>query len=196
MFKPMALTKLMLVGRRAPLDRTPETVGLSYEEARFEATDGVPISGWFIPSGAEGRSPAVVFLHGWLWNRLGNVEGQVPVPDKSVDFLPATKGLHDAGYHVLLIDLRNHGQSGRDLPITFGVNEARDYQGALQYLRGRPDVDVARIGAVGCSMGGNTALYGTPDSQPVKAILAIQPTRVANFNRNYARDELGPMGPA
>jgi len=196
MFKPMALTKLMLVGRRAPLDRTPKEVGLEYEDAMFKAADGLTIRGWFVPSGASGRSPAVVFVHGWLWNRLGNVEGQVPVPDKSVDFLPSTKALHDAGYHVLLVDLRNHGESAAKLPITFGVREAWDFQGALQYLRARPDVDPERIGALGCSMGANAVIYGTPDSQPVKAILAVQPTKVAHFNSNYARDELGPAGPA
>jgi uncharacterized protein len=195
-FHPMALTKLMVVGRRAPLNRTPRAVGLDYEDARFEASDGLDLRGWFIPSGASEPGPAVVFIHGWLWNRLGNVGGQVPVPDKSVDFLPATRALHDAGYHVLLFDLRNHGESGRDIPITFGPVEARDYQGALAYLRSRPDVDGSRIGALGCSMGGNTAIYGTPDCQPVKAILAVQPARVANFNRNFALDELGRFGPA
>ena len=50
-----------------------------------------------------------MFVHGWLWNRLGNVAGQVPVPDKDVDFLPAAEALHAAGYHVLLFDLSNHG---------------------------------------------------------------------------------------
>jgi dienelactone hydrolase len=196
MLKPMALTKLMLVGRRAPLNRTPRSVGLDYEDALFKASDGVTIRGWFIPSGAEGRSPAVVFVHGWLWNRLGNVAGQVPVPDKSVDFLPSAKALHDAGLHVLLVDLRNHGESAGKLPITFGVREAWDFQGALQYLRARPDVDPERLGALGCSMGANAVLYGTPDSQPVKAVLAVQPTKVAHFNSNYARAELGPVGPA
>jgi uncharacterized protein len=193
--KPSVLTKLMIVGRRAPLDRTPRDADLDYEDIEFEATDGVKLKGWFIPGAGDGPRPAVVFVHGWLWNRLGNVAGQVPVPDKSVDFLPATKALHDAGYHVVLFDLRNHGQSGRKLPITYGVREAWDVQGALAYLRGRPDVDVTRLGLLGCSMGANACLYATPDAQPVKAILAIQATRVARFNHNYALDELGKIGP-
>jgi hypothetical protein len=45
-------------------------------------------------------------------------------------------------------------------------------------------------------MGANTALYGTPDAQPVKAILAIQPAIVPHFNRNFALDTFGRMGPA
>ena len=196
MLKPVVLTKLMLVGRRAPLDRTPLTEGMGYEDVVFKATDGLDIRGWFIPAG-DRPAPAVAFVHGWLWNRLGNVEGQVPVPDKSVDFLPAAKALHEAGYGVLLFDLRHHGESDRArAPLTFGVHEARDFVGAVNYLRGRPDVIDDRIGAIGCSMGGNTAMFGIPACQPVKALLAIQPTRVHAFNTNFARDELGPMGPA
>ena len=197
MFKPMKLTKLMLVARRAPLDRTPLTEGMEYENVTFKSSDGLDIRGWFIPAGDDKPAPAVAFVHGWLWNRLGNVEGQVPVPDKSVDFLPAAKALHEAGYGVLLFDLRHHGESDRSkAPLTFGVHEARDFIGAVEYLRSRPDVDNDRIGAIGCSMGGNTIMYGTPECQPVKALLAIQPTRLHVFNTNFARDELGPMGPA
>src|SRR4051794_38553944 len=196
-FKPTVLTKLVIVGRRAPLNRTPKDIGCDYEDVRFtSSTDGVGLRGWFIPSGAAEPGPVVAFVHGWLWNRLGNVGGQVPVPDKDVDFLPATKALHDAGYHVLLFDLRNHGQSGRKLPITYGVREAFDVQGALAYLRSRPDVDNDRLGLLGCSMGANACLYGTPDAQPVKAILAVQATRVAHFNHNYTLDEIGRLGPA
>jgi pimeloyl-ACP methyl ester carboxylesterase len=194
LLKSQVLTKLMIVGRRAPIDRTPREVGLAYEEIGFDATDGVRLGGWFIPSGAT-TGPAVVFVHGWLWNRLGNVEGQVPVDDKSVDFLPATRALHDAGYHILLFDLRNHGESGYKLPITYGLRESNDVQGALSYLRRRADVDNDRIGILGCSMGANAALYGAAASPPVKAILAVQATRVMRFNHNYSKDEFGALGP-
>jgi len=194
--KPLVLTKLMLVGRRAPLDRTPLVAGMQYEDVVFKSTDGLDIRGWFIPP-ESGPAPAIAFVHGWLWNRLGNVEGQVPVDDRSVDFLPAAKALHDAGFGVLLFDLRHHGESQRgSKPLTYGPLEARDFVGAVGYLRSRPDVDGERIGAVGTSMGGNIAIYGTPQCQPVKAILAIQPTRLHVFNTNFARTELGRFGPA
>ena len=149
MLKPVVLTKLMLVGRRAPLDRTPLTAGMQYEDVVFQSSDGLDIHGWWIPAAnTNGPAPAIAFVHGWLWNRLGNVAGQVPVPDKSVDFLPAAKALHEAGYGVLLFDLRHHGESARGkAPLTFGVHEARDFVGAVNYLRGRPDVDGERIGA-------------------------------------------------
>jgi pimeloyl-ACP methyl ester carboxylesterase len=195
--KPMVLTKLMLVGRRTPRRQTPTDAGLEYEDVTFQATDGVRLSGWFIPREGDGPGPVVAFVHGWLWNRLGNISGKVPFTDRDVDFLPAAKGLHDAGYHVLLFDLRHHGESGRGrAPLTYGPRETRDFVGAVNYLRERPDVDGERIGAIGTSMGGNTIIYGTPQCQPVKALLAIQPTKLHTFNTNFARDELGPLGPA
>src|SRR4029453_17870557 len=96
--KPMVLTKLMLVGARTPRRQTPTGAGLEYESVPFPATDGVELSGWFIPREGEGPGPVVVFVHGWLWNRLGNISGRVPFPDRALDFLPATKALHDPGY--------------------------------------------------------------------------------------------------
>lgn len=192
--KLIHLTRLMVYGDRQPITRTPVDVGLAFEDATFAATDGVELHGWFIPSGAE-SGPAVVFVHGWLWNRAGNAAGRVPFVDRDVDFLPATKALHDAGFHVLLFDLSNHGESGKRPPLTMGRWEARDFNGALGYLRSRKDVDETRIGALGTSAGANTVMYAIPEGPPVKALLAVQPTRLPVFNANFSRDELGPLGP-
>jgi uncharacterized protein len=100
-----------------------------------------------------------------------------------------------AGFHVLLFDLRNHGQSDANWPVTFGVREARDFVGAVAMLRKRPDVDRGRIGAIGYSMGGNTIIYGIPRCQPIRAAIAVQPTSGTVFAPNLARQLLGPAGP-
>jgi dienelactone hydrolase len=193
---PLKLTRLMLFARRAPVERTPAEAGLAYEDVAFKAGDGVGLKGWFIPSAAEVPAPAIVFVHGWMWNRVGNVAGKVPVDDRDVDFLPAARTLHDAGFHVLMYDVRRHGESesGRGL-LSFGPLEARDFVGAVLFLRSRPDVDGQRIGALGISMGGTIALYGAPDCPPIKAILALQPAKVSTFNANFCRLEFGPAGP-
>ncbi|MBW9108603.1 alpha/beta fold hydrolase [Microbacterium trichothecenolyticum] len=187
------LTRLMVFGSRLPLTRTPGEAGLGFEEVVFEATDGVELRGWFVPAGPE-PAPTVVWVHGWLWNRLGNVAGLVPFPDRDVDFLPATEALHDAGFHVLMFDLANHGESGARRPLTFGPWEARDFAGAVAYVRSRPDVIPDRVGAIGMSAGGNTVLYGAPGAQPMKALLIVQPTKLTVFNERFARDRLGRFG--
>jgi len=193
--KLFRLTRLMVYGDRQPITRTPAEKGLDYEDVAFTATDGVQLRAWFVSSGAE-HGPAVVFVPGWLWNRAGNTAGRVPFVDRDVDFLPAMKALHDAGFHVLMLDLSNHGESGKRPPLTMGRWEARDFQGAVTYLRGRAEVDPDRVSALGTSAGANTVMYAIPDGPPVRALLAVQPTRLPVFNRNFAREVLGPLGPA
>ena len=131
--KHLMMTKLMTVGLRLAPTRTPAEAGLDYEDVEFTASDGLDLKGWFVPAGPE-QGPVVFFVHGWMWNRLGNVAGRVPFVDKDVDFLPTVKALHDAGFHVLLFDLANHGVSASRFPITYGQWEARDMIGAVAYL--------------------------------------------------------------
>jgi len=193
----LTLTRLMLFSRREPVSRTPAEVGLDFEPVAFPASDGVGIKGWFVPADGEGPQPTIVFVHGWMWNRTGNVAGKAPIDDRDVDFLPATKALHDAGYSVLLYDVRRHGESqkGKGL-VSFGPLEKNDFVGAVGYLRSRADVDGERIGSIGISMGGTIALYGAPECQPpLKAILAVQPAKVSTFNNNFALDQFGVFGP-
>ena len=200
MLKPLALTRLMMVGAHHAPDRTPADLGLAHAEVEFASLDGVPLRGWFVtPPRVEGEpvplGPAVVVVHGWLWNRLGNVAGLAPFADRDVDFLPATRALVDAGVSVLLFDLPNHGLSGDRRPVTFGLREADDVVAAVEHVRAREGVDPARVGILGCSMGGNAAIYAVPRCQPVGAVLAIQPAVVSHFNAHFSRDELGPLGP-
>ncbi len=194
----MRITKLMLKGERLPITRTPAEEGLAFEDVAFEATDGVRLKGWFVPAaGVESApGPAVVFVHGWLWNRMGNIGGRVPFRDRDVDFLPPTKALHDAGISVLLFDLPNHGESGSRFPIDLGCTESHDFVGAINYLRSRPDVDPDRLGAVGTSMGANAVLIGGPDAQPLRAALLVQPTIPYKFSARFGKDVLGTLGTA
>ncbi len=188
------LARVQYSGVRQAITRTPAEVGLEYEDVSFPATDGVMLRGWFIPA-EKTPAPTVVWVHGWPWNRLGNAAGQVPWPDREVDFLPCTKGLHDGGFNVLMFDLANHGESDARPPLTYGPWESRDVAGAMAFLRARDEVVPDRIGAIGTSAGGSTVLYGTAAVQPVGALLVVQPTTVRVFRDNLARDLLGWIGP-
>jgi len=181
---------------RQPLWATPEDAGLPFEDVEFPAGDGTRLSGWFINAGA-GSGGTVVLVHGWPWNRLGegadhllgNVSGYRPV-----DLLRLAHALHGAGYHVLSFDLRNHGMSAAHGPVTFGLAEASDVLGALDYLAGREDVDPQRMAAIGFSMGANTLLYALSRNAPLRAVVAVQPVSVRLFADRYAADVLGPFG--
>lgn len=182
---------------RERLWASPGDLGLDFESVQFPARDGIRLSGWFIPNGEKKRDGATaVLVHGWPWNRLGttaedpvsSLEGASPV-----DILRLALSLHRDGYHVLMFDLRNHGESADAPPVTFGWQEANDLLGALSYLQTRPDVDPSRVGVVGFSMGANTVLYALPQTESIKAAVAVQPTSVATFARRYGQDLLGPL---
>jgi cephalosporin-C deacetylase-like acetyl esterase len=96
MTNPITLARLGLFGQRLPITDTPASVGLAYEDVSFPATDGVRLRGWFVPAGRQ-PAPTIVWVHGWMWNRAGNIAGRVPFRDRDVDFFPATRALHDAG---------------------------------------------------------------------------------------------------
>lgn len=189
------LTKLMIAGARQPLWRTPADVGLPFEDITFSASDGIQLSGWFIPRAAHHRAPAIVFVHGWAWNRIGNRAGSTIIPDQTIDFLEVAQAVHNAGFHVLLFDLRNHGMSATALPTTFGVNEARDLIGAIAWLQGHAAVDAEQIGVIGYSMGANTALFALPQCPAIRVVVAVQPVRATTFMPRFARQLLGPLGP-
>ena len=190
----------MIKPPRQRLWATPGDLGLAYEDIHFPAQDGLRLSGWFIPA-ADGRrdGATVVLVHGWPWNRLGlmaddwfsGVEGSRPV-----DLLRLAYKLQQDGYHVLMFDLRNHGESAAAAPVTFGWQEANDLLGAVAYLNGRAEVNKDRIGAVGFSMGANTILYTLPQTDQIKAAVAVQPTSINSFSGRYGADLLGPLSTA
>lgn len=130
---------------RAP-EATPTNAGLDYEEIAFTSTDGVRLSGWWIP--ADDSRRAAILVHGW-----GG--------DKSDEHILKTAPVyHREGYNVLVLDLRAHGESGGGRR-TLGYRETRDVLGALLWLqkRGyRPEDTVLH----GWSMGGTTVLRSAP----------------------------------
>jgi dipeptidyl aminopeptidase/acylaminoacyl peptidase len=185
---------------RQRLWMTPADLGLPFEEVHFPARDGLRLSGWFIPSkraNKQGADTTVIMVHGWPWNRLGsaneNILNKIPgsVP---LDLIHLTHALHTAGYNVFMYDTRNHGQSAAAGPVTFGLNEANDLLGAVDYLSGRDDIDNGRLGVVGFSSGANAILYALPHTDQLKAAVAVQPSSPRVFTTRYAQWLLGPLG--
>ena len=130
-----------------------EGLGAAYEEVTFPTSDGLTLSGWYIPSR---NGAAVMAIHGAGGNRRG------PVPHAAM--------LARHGYGVLLFDLRGHGRSeGR--PLGHAWNSERDVAAALEYLHGRPDVDPERIGGLGLSTGAEVLIYAATNGT-IKAVVA------------------------
>ncbi len=107
---------------------------ITYEEVSLTTADGLKIAGWHV----FGKRPqAIILVHGVDANRMA--------------VLPEAAVLAEAGFHLLLIDLRGHGRS-EGSQVTYGYREAWDVQAGLDYLLAQPDVE--QVGALGTSLGG------------------------------------------
>jgi uncharacterized protein len=127
------------------------------EEVTFPSVgDSLRISGWFLPATTQ-PAPAVVLCHGiWTGRR---------------ECLPLALRFQAAGYNVLTFDFRAHGLSdGRFTSV--GLHETNDVLGAVEYVKGRPEVDPARIGVIGFSMGAAAAIQAAARCQDIRALVA------------------------
>lgn len=136
-------------------DEPPE--GLAEEISFDSASDAVRISGWFLRAPVAERAPAVVLCHGiWTGRR---------------ECLPLALRFRAAGYNVLVFDFRAHGLSGGRF-TSVGLHETNDVIGAVEYLKQRPEVDAARIGVLGFSMGAAASIQAAAACSDIAAVVA------------------------
>jgi len=122
-----------------------------YKNVTFTTQDNVVISAWYVPGT---NSSGIVLVHGVYANRAENIDhAQI---------------LAQAGYHLLLIDLRGHGYSGGDI-WTYGYYEFLDVKASVDYLLSLPQV--RQVGALGNSMGGAVVVRAAANDNRIKAIV-------------------------
>ena len=158
----IAADKLSYAQRMFTQD-TPQAHGMSYEDVTFPAReDGLKIAAWYIPadeSQPADKSAAIVMVHGWNASRTNGFNEH---------FLDLAQALHQAGFSVLMIDLRGHGQSA-DSRFTFGRYERWDVLAAVDYLLSRGH-QPGRIGLLGTSMGAASVIGAAAEDQAVGAV--------------------------
>ena len=179
-----------------PIPKTPKDYGIPYKNVKFTAYDGVQLAGWLLNENGE---KVIIMSHfGYRANRYGYQVKYQPMltrPYKhDIEFVKVAKRLTDAGYAVLMYDLRNHGESGKSkLGVgTGGVDEGNDVLGAVRFIahnesstQGKP------IGLLSYCMGANATFYAQSmdpelfSDSNVKALVAIQPLTNGEFMRSY-----------
>lgn len=156
-----AIPLLIRVGFRAPRIRergTPAQLGLTYREVSIPSENGKRLFAWFIPARHPAPAPAVAILHGWG----GNAEMM----------LPLAPPLYQAGYAVLLLDARSHGQSDGD-SFSSMPRFAEDLGHALDWLAIQPGVDAKKLVALGHSVGAGAALLAASRRPDLAAVVSI-----------------------
>lgn len=142
---------------RHPLQGSPADLELDYEAVTFSSADGLLLSGWFIfPAEKAGNGAAIILCHGFGSMRT--------------EMLPEAAILTGHGYSTLLFDFRGHGKSEGDM-VTLGYDEVQDVQAAVTYLLTRPDLAPNKIGLLGHSMGGATALRAAAQMPEIRAVI-------------------------
>jgi alpha-beta hydrolase superfamily lysophospholipase len=125
---------------RFPNWRDPAGTSIYFRDVTLTTADGLELSAWYIPaidtSSPPTEAATIILAHGLL-ERKESMKHLVP-------------WLHEAGYNVMLLDFRGHGQSDQR-PTTVGREEAMDLQAALDWLEAEGVDD--RVGGLGMSMG-------------------------------------------
>ena len=122
-------------------------LGVPHESVTIRTSDGLELAASYVPS--ENRAAIVVF------------------PGASA--VQEARMLWRNGYGVLLLDPRGQGGSQGDLVRWAGD---RDLIAGAEYLRRRPDVDPARIGGFGSSVGGEILLGAAAQSAVFSAVVS------------------------
>jgi pimeloyl-ACP methyl ester carboxylesterase len=144
----------------SPTHTATQPVDVPMKMIDLTTVDGVPLKARYYPAKqAASVATTIVLLHGAYedsrsWN----------------GFRAATQ---DAGYAVLTLDLRGHGQSGGEK--LFDSSMDHDIDAALAWLNTSPDVGVGSIAMAGESLGANLALRAGARHPEIKSLILLSP---------------------
>ncbi len=180
----VAADRLTRPERRFDASQHPGTFGAAYRDVTLTTRDGLAIAAWHLPSpgagamgtaapgagdagaGDAGAGPVVggagvVLVHGHESSRTWEFYQNFPA---------LAAALQANGYHVVMIDLRGHGESGGER-FSFGHLERYDVMAAVDLLLAE-GVPPGRVGVLGVSMGAATAIGAAADDPRIGALWA------------------------
>ncbi len=123
-----------------------------------------------LSSASKARTPARIAAEFFPGERRATIILSHGYGDHQEQMLPYADFLHKRGFSVLTYDMRNRGHSGGDA-VTLGALEYLDLIAAVDQLMARADVDHARIGVMGVSLGGSTSLLAAAQDPRIKAVV-------------------------
>jgi len=129
-----------------------------WSDEKWKNSDSTQSVGWFLSQNKP--APAIILSHSYESNRS--------------ELLTLSFELWKAGYHVLVYDLRGHGES----PVNWsglGTYERDDLLSAIKFVKGRKsdtgqDLLDGRIGLYGAGLGGYVSLVASSQDPMVKAV--------------------------
>jgi alpha-beta hydrolase superfamily lysophospholipase len=122
--------------------------------------DGTPLRAFFVPGPPGGRKLCAVLVHGLF---RGGLELET-----------VGRWLRAEGCGVCLLELRNHGGSGR-APATFGVGEAGDVLAACRAVRQLPECAGHGLLLFGVSLGTVAVALAAPAAEDLAGLVLDAP---------------------
>ena len=130
----------------------------NYEAVRFPSREAAfTIAGWYVE--ADPDAPTVIVVHG-----LGSCKNAHTV-------LVPSGILHNAGFNVLMLDMRDVNESDyEDGRFALGNEEYLDVLGGWDWLVNEKNIPPQRIGLMGNSLGAATVLIAFAQEPQVAAV--------------------------
>jgi len=172
--------------------RVWETEATLRQKIVFRGAQGFLVPGYLeLPKAAPRPVPLVLLLHGWSGSKEAWYQDEGMISGGNM-----RRALIEAGFATLALDAATHGERASEIDYQhvnpfddpeaperrnyfsyaeIAVQTVKDYRRALDYLDQRGDVDTARIGLVGYSMGGMLALPLMAVEPRVRAVVACVP---------------------
>lgn len=138
---PIALAVMTMLSASIPAEAESPRPSIVQEDVRYESS--VPLAAALLLPDAPRPLPAAVIVQGSGESDRTNVWAR-----------KAAELFAERGIAVLLTDKRGSGKSGGDWRMASFDDLAADALAGVDYLKGRKEIDAARIGVVGLSQGG------------------------------------------
>ncbi len=141
---------------------TPDQAGLSYNAVQFISSDGIKLSGWFIP--AENSQGVVLFCHG----NAGNISHR----------MDSIRIFNNLRLSIFIFDYRGYGLS-KGKPSEQGTY--LDAEAAWYFLIRKQNIKPDNIIIFGRSLGGNIAAWLAKKHKPGALIIESTFTSIPNI---------------
>jgi pimeloyl-ACP methyl ester carboxylesterase len=164
--------------------------GPKARRVEFGTPDGVRIVSDYYPAKVSRSAPAIILLHMYGENRSS--------------WVPLIEPLHEAGFAILAMDLRGHGESIEPTSENLAEQVARrdaklfrhmyeDVMGAYTWLWKQSGIDMSRIGLVGASVGCSVSIDYAGRDQSVDVLVCMTPgRRYLGIDSNKGMAKIGP----